>query len=158
MLYFLDTEFIPQTLDLISVGIVAEDGREYYAISKDCHFRDADEWVKVNVIQVLPPRDTQPWKYESGIRPEILRFCDLLKYGTPEFWTDCGAFDFVIMSRLFGGFDSWPARWPYYFGDVQQWADQLGVPLPKQEEGQHNALADARHVRACYLNLNDVIA
>ena len=54
MKYFLDTEFLEgtqqrrlcsielpklfdtkNTIDLISIGIVAEDGREYYAISKD---------------------------------------------------------------------------------------------------------------------------
>lgn len=33
MKYFLDTEFHEdgKTIDLISIGIVAEDGREYYA-------------------------------------------------------------------------------------------------------------------------------
>ena len=58
MKYFIDTEFIegpqkesfpislfrketPNTIDLISIGIVAEDGREYYAISKDFNLREA---------------------------------------------------------------------------------------------------------------------
>jgi len=50
--YFLDTEFheYPKkrlfgkainTIDLISIGMVSEDGREYYAISKDFNLKDA---------------------------------------------------------------------------------------------------------------------
>lgn len=52
MKYFIDTEFIegPQktlfgftkpTIDLISIGIKAEDGREYYTISKDFNLKEA---------------------------------------------------------------------------------------------------------------------
>jgi len=52
MKYFIDTEFVEgtqrtlfgktkPTIDLISIGIVAEDGREYYAISKDFNLKEA---------------------------------------------------------------------------------------------------------------------
>lgn len=58
MKYYIDTEFLegtqkenfpislfrkntPPTIDLISIGIVAEDGREYYAISKDFNLKEA---------------------------------------------------------------------------------------------------------------------
>lgn len=57
MKYYIDTEFLegPQTktffgiktgmtkptIDLISIGIVSEDGREYYAISKDFNLKEA---------------------------------------------------------------------------------------------------------------------
>lgn len=57
MKYFIDTEFLegPQTkrifgiavgktkptIDLISIGIVAEDGREYYAVSREFNLREA---------------------------------------------------------------------------------------------------------------------
>jgi len=53
MKYFYDTEFIEgtqnqlfgrkslPTIDLISIGIVSEDNREYYAISKDFNLKDA---------------------------------------------------------------------------------------------------------------------
>lgn len=58
MKYYIDTEFLegpqkekfpislfrkntPPTIDLISIGIVAEDGREYYAISKDFNMEEA---------------------------------------------------------------------------------------------------------------------
>jgi hypothetical protein len=61
MRHYLDTEFIEgfhkpifgkrrHFIDLISIGIVAEDGRTYYAISNEFDPEDADEWVKENVL------------------------------------------------------------------------------------------------------------
>jgi hypothetical protein len=61
MKYFLDTEFIEgfhkpmfgkkrHFIDLISIGIVCEDGRSYYAISNEYDFYKADAWVQTNVI------------------------------------------------------------------------------------------------------------
>lgn len=45
MRYFYDTEFIEDghTIDLISIGVVAEDGRSYYAISKAFNPKKAGE-------------------------------------------------------------------------------------------------------------------
>lgn len=56
MRYFLDTEFIEdgRTIDLISIGVVAEDGREYYAISKEFDGSKASLWVRKNVFPLLP--------------------------------------------------------------------------------------------------------
>jgi len=59
--YFFDCEFIEgfkkplfgkrrHFIDLISIGIVAEDGREYYAISNEYNYNNADDLVKENVI------------------------------------------------------------------------------------------------------------
>lgn len=55
MKYFLDTEFIEdgKTIDLISIGLVCEDGREYYAINKECDFSKADNWVVDNVLNPI---------------------------------------------------------------------------------------------------------
>ncbi len=64
MRFFLDTEFIEgfhkpfmgkrrHFIDLISIGMVCEDGREYSAISREYNFQDASEWVKAEVILPL---------------------------------------------------------------------------------------------------------
>lgn len=64
MKYYLDTEFIEgfhrpflgrrrHFVDLISIGIVAEDGREYYAVSKDFNPAKADKWVVQNVLDKI---------------------------------------------------------------------------------------------------------
>ena len=60
MNYYYDTEFIEwtqkkmfgqtkPTIDLISIGIVCEDGREYYAISKDFNLKEA--WNRYDEIK-----------------------------------------------------------------------------------------------------------
>jgi 3'-5' exoribonuclease-like protein len=53
--YFLDTEFVDNgsTIDLISIGIVCEDGRELYLQSCEFSLRGANDWVKENVFPWL---------------------------------------------------------------------------------------------------------
>ena len=55
MRFFIDCEFIEdgKTIDLISIGIVADDGREYYAINRDCDFSKASDWVEENVLNPI---------------------------------------------------------------------------------------------------------
>lgn len=96
MRYFFDTEFIEdgKTIDLISIGIVAEDGREYYAINRDCDFSKASDWVKENVIAKLPPRHRMPmecspreweeslaWKSKAQITVDATAFLKNLAVG-----------------------------------------------------------------------------
>lgn len=61
MNYYFDTEFIEgmrkplfgkpyHRIDLISIGIVAEDGRKYHAISNEFNPSSASKWVKDNVL------------------------------------------------------------------------------------------------------------
>jgi len=47
MKYWLDTEFIarPFTIDLISIGVVAENGREFYAESNETDWSKASPWT-----------------------------------------------------------------------------------------------------------------
>jgi hypothetical protein len=58
MRYFYDTEFIEDglTIDLISIGIVAEDGREYYAVNRDAPWKRIAKhgWLMENVVPTLP--------------------------------------------------------------------------------------------------------
>ena len=51
MKYWIDTEFIekPGVLDLISVGLVAEDGREFYAESSEVDWSRASRWTLEHV-------------------------------------------------------------------------------------------------------------
>jgi len=57
MKYFIDTEFKekPNTIDFISIGIITENGDEYYAISKDFNLKEVwkDDWLKENVLKTL---------------------------------------------------------------------------------------------------------
>jgi len=93
MKYYIDTEFLegtqkekfpislfrkntPPTIDLISIGIVAEDNREYYAISKDFNLKEA--WNRYDLIDdnsvgvrigCLPPKKKVYWIRENVLKP-----------------------------------------------------------------------------------------
>jgi len=55
MKYFFDTEFIEWAggIDLVSIGIVSETGDTFYAESTNFDERNADQWVKDNVLSKL---------------------------------------------------------------------------------------------------------
>ncbi len=113
MKYWYDTEFIEDgtTIDLISIGIVAEDGRELYLQSIDVDGSKASDWVIENVLSNLKlcPTDTPfmkhvtdgncgpecPWGSREQIRDKILSFMDPLLYGKPELWGYYSAYDHV---------------------------------------------------------------
>lgn len=80
------------TIDLISIGIVAEDGRTYYAINRDLNLKYAKKhkWLSENVLSQLPPKqplyplhggspriyqESMRWLPMSQIREEIIEFC-----------------------------------------------------------------------------------
>lgn len=67
--YCYDTEFLEDgnTIELISIGIVCEDGREYYAVNHDADWKriETDDWLMANVIPHLPMRrGEKPYKFE----------------------------------------------------------------------------------------------
>ena len=76
MRYFYDTEFIENgsTIDLVSIGIVAEDGREYYAVSTDADHTKANKWVREHVLDKLPNPSSPLWRSREQIRTEVYEF------------------------------------------------------------------------------------
>jgi hypothetical protein len=158
MKYWFDTEFLEDPrypIELISIGIVAEDGREYYAeVNLDADTRDrvlAHPWLMENVVPYLEHGDMKP---KSEIAEEIRAFVTGPK---PEFWVFCGAYDWVVLNQLYGAMVDHPSKWPYYANDIAQLAHNLGfnrrlLPPQTEEHGvAHNALADARWTRDAYL-------
>jgi hypothetical protein len=165
MKYFYDTEFIEdgQTIDLISIGVVCEDGREFYAQNMECNLRRASEWVQTNVLAHLRDYDpatfsavfehnASPWKTRAQIRDGLRAFVGDDK---PEWWGYYSAYDHVALCQLFGTMMDLPKGWPFYTRDLKQWCDALGNPqLPEQGKGEHHALADARWNRQAWEYLN----
>ncbi|MDO4908751.1 MAG: polyadenylate-specific 3'-exoribonuclease AS [Corynebacterium sp.] len=147
MRYFYDTEFIEDgsTISLISIGVVAEDGREYYAVSTDCDLSRACSWVQANVISQLPAKDSGLWKSSATIRKELEEFL-LEDHRRPELWAWVGAYDHVLLAQLWGDMSALPERMPHYTRDLRQYWEFVGRPeLPLIGQGKHNALEDARH-------------
>jgi hypothetical protein len=143
--YFYDLEFGDTTsvVSLVSIGVVAEDGREYSAVSSEFDPLSVHPWVRDNVIPHLPPAAT--WKPRSTIAAELEEF-----FGDdPVWWAWYGAYDHVTLCQLWGGMTDLPRAFPRISFDVRQLWEHLGRPaLPVQAAGLHEALADARHVKA----------
>jgi hypothetical protein len=147
MRFFLDLEFgdTAAVVSLVSVGVVAEDGREYYAVSSEFDPLAVHPWVREQVLPQLPPAST--WKPRALIAQELEAF-----FGPdPVWWAWFGAYDHVALCQLWGGMPDLPRAFPRFTLDVRQLWEHLGRPtLPKQRTGLHDALEDARHVRVKY--------
>ena len=147
MRYFYDTEFIEDgsTIELVSIGIVAEDGREFYAVSNEFDASRANEWVRDNVLSKLPRASHPAWKPLRQIREEAHAFLDAGR-GIPELWAWVGAYDHVVFAQLWGDMSGLPKDLPRYTRELKQYWQMAGRPrLPKVPDGNHDALVDARH-------------
>lgn len=148
MKYYLDTEFYEEPkrpLDLISIGIVCEDGREYYAESHDYDSKLArhDGWLKDNVYPHLLGGIV--CKRVKEIKSDLLEFFDVEKYRKPEIWAYYADYDWVVFCQIFGRMIDLPKGFPMYCRDIKQLCDSLGNPkLPEQGSSEHDALEDAR--------------
>lgn len=147
MKIWFDTEFIEdgKTIDLISIGIVREDTRAYYAESNDCDLSKASPWVKYNVLPHL--QGSAYILSRNAIARDIIGFVG----EKPEFWGYYADYDWVVLCQLFGTMMDLPRGWPMYCRDIKQLCDSLGNPrLPEQGKGEHHALADARWNKQAY--------
>lgn len=158
MRYFYDTEFIEdgRTIDLVSIGVVAEDGREFYAVSTEFDERKAGLWVRQNVIGQLPSPSSDVWMSRSDIRRELGEFLMPPGGSKPELWAWVGAYDHVVLAQLWGDMTQLPRPIPRFTRELKQYWEFAGKPwVPKQEDGRHDALADARHNLVRYRAIED---
>lgn len=167
---YYDTEFLEDghTIDLISIGMVAEDGREYYAVSGDAAKRRLrrrirkHQWLMANVVPSLPKAHgdynlymPRRWLFNYSdpmVKPrhviarEVRDF--ILAAPDPQLWAWYGAYDHVVLCQLWGRMIDLPKGIPMWTNDLKQECERLGNPrMPEQSSGEHNALADARHVK-----------
>lgn len=164
MKIFYDCEFLEngRTIDLISIGMVREDGEELYCVNRTMPWPSImrHPWLRENVVPHLPAiqrggeggalqldlrhRDVYPRRAIAELVHSML----ITGGGKPELWADYGAYDHVCLAQLFGTMMELPRDVPMFTRDIQQEIARLGDPeIPAQAPGEHHALADARHVR-----------
>ena len=166
--YFYDCEFNEngKTIELISIGFISEDGRRLYLENLDVDLSKVNPWVKQNVIPHLWHKQKDKTKFNEwslndmnsgGLMPkkymvhDIKSFCNISKYGKPEFWGYYSAYDHVVLCQIFGTMMELPEGYPKYTNDLKQLAVSLGDPkLPDQNSTEHNALADAEWNKEVY--------
>lgn len=174
---YYDCEFLEdgRTIELISIGLVTEDGREYYAVnsgidqwtpdgSEKLHKRiTSHSWLMENVVPHLPLRQPPSrfdghwlWSLDKSstlVKPswvianEVRDF--LLSVPDRELWAWYGAYDHVALCQLWGRMIDLPKGVPMWTHDLKQEADRLGYPElpPMPGATEHNALDDARELR-----------
>ncbi|MFJ9909410.1 3'-5' exoribonuclease domain-containing protein [Streptomyces sp. NPDC101152] len=83
-------------------------------------------------------------KSRPQIATEVKQF--IRSFPAPKLWAWYASYDHVALVQLFGRLSDMPAGIPMWTNDLRQECERLGnPPLPEQPEGEHNALADARH-------------
>ena len=151
MKYFLDTEFIEDpriAIQLISIGIVAEDGRELYLVSNEFDEFWANDWVKEHVLPKLI--DPQFRVSKQTIKEKILEFVGDDK---PIFWGYFSDYDWVVFCQLFGKMVDLPKGWPMFCLDLKQSMFERRISkdsLPPQSKYAHHALADASWIEQAH--------
>lgn len=150
MRYFFDTEFYEdgKTIDLISIGIVAEDGRDFYAVSQDAQLHLVSSWVRENVLPRLPSYGDKAWMPRETIAEELKAF--VIAEPKPELWAYYADYDWVVLCQLFGTMMRIPKGWPMFCRDLKQLSVDVGSPKHPPPKDEHNALADARWNRDLY--------
>jgi hypothetical protein len=174
--YFYDCEFIEDgtTIDLVSIGVVDEHGREFYAISSQFDPDKAIPWVRRNVLDKLPSPGNAAWRSRDRLREDLLAFlvepltdrtltelpaahASVPRSGSRErspaepdteleLWAWYAAYDHVALAQLWGPMPALPRIIPRFTKDLRQLWDEVGRPaLPTAEAARHDALVDARH-------------
>ncbi len=158
MKFYFDTEFLDDghTIDLISIGIVNEDGLEYYAVNAEFDEERATDWLRSRVLAHIP-RDFRRKLY-INIAQEVQEFLHgpglWDQADAPEIWGWYPAYDWVALCQLYGPMMNRPAHFPKRPNDLKQLALQYpDCPLPKQSGTKHNALEDAKWVREAHATL-----
>jgi len=177
MRLFYDTEFIEdgRTIDLISIGMVSDDDRKYYAVNRDMPVKRIarHEWLMANVVPGLPrlhgdarmlaPRRDKlllDW-HHPDVKPrrQIIYEVESFISSIPDvkLWAWYGSYDHVVLAQLFGPMVMLPERIPKHTNDLKQECDRLGNPsLPRQTDRQHDAFADAKHNRVIAHFLDEI--
>jgi len=158
MKVFFDTEFtgLHKNTTLISIGMVSEDGKEFYAELNDYDQSQIDDWLRSNVIANL-------YQGDAAMNTTETAHCVtewLSQFDKVEMWSDCLAYDWVLFNHLFGHAFNIPKNVYYIPFDICTLFAAKGIdPDVNREQfagidgAKHNALHDARAIRACYERL-----
>ena len=139
--YFYDCEFIEdgRTVDLVSIGVVDEFGREFYAVSTQFDDSRAVPWVRRNVLDKLPSPADPAWRSRERIRDDLYAFLTEPVQGRDEqieLWAWYAAYDHVALAQLWGAMPALPREIPRFTKDLRQRWDDLGRPaLPSPTAG-----------------------
>lgn len=175
--FFFDTEFtgLHKNTTLISLGIISDCGKSFYAEFTDYDKSQVDDWIEKNVIKNLWLKN--PFSKSNGhitfkgetkdafsyINMWLAQF-DLNENNRAQFWADVPAYDWVLFQSLFGTAFDMPSCIHYMPMDVATLfqikaldpdTSRLDFARGKKASNKmtHNALWDAETTKLCYEKL-----
>ena len=181
---FFDTEFtgLHQNTTIISIGLISDCGKTFYAEFADYDRDQVDDWLRENVITNLylqkfdVLRDYQPDSENVLMCGDTEQVSRTLKQWLHQFitdsetkiemWSDCLSYDWVLFQSLFGNAFDVP-EWIYYIPfDICTLFKMKGIDPDISREkfalgdnysviSKHNALWDAKIIKLCYYNLKE---
>lgn len=183
MKVFFDTEFtgLHKNTTLISIGLVDENGRTFYAEFTDYDKKQIDNWLQDNVMDNLTIINSGSVNYKLAmgenvdidagcfagttayIRDKLAKW--LSEYDLVEIWSDCLAYDWVLFNNIFGHAFKIPKNVYYIPFDICTLMKVKGVdPNISREKyaydgtfpydtKKHNSLYDAWTIKRCYERL-----
>jgi 3' exoribonuclease, RNase T-like len=167
MRIFFDTEFtgLHKNTTLISIGLVSDNGEEFYAEFTDYNKKQVDEWLQTNVIDnlVIPDLLTEQkinnFKGDINYIQQKLRIW-LSQFEHVEIWSDCLAYDWVLFNHIFEHAFNIPKNVYYIPFDICTLFKLKGIDPDINRESfagidgkKHNALHDAKVIKTCYEKL-----
>lgn len=177
---YIDTEFFEngpcKPIELISIGMVSVDGREFYAERSTFDWQAVphDHWIQGNVrpnllyqkevknkiswlvIHMNPLKTHVLGGYPeiaSAIRGWLSQFQDVQFYGY------FSSYDWVVFCQIFGRMVDLPEGMPKYCMDLKQMMTERGLSEEWKRKacpdpvGEHNALVDAKWNRSLHHNI-----
>jgi hypothetical protein len=179
---FFDTEFtgLHQNTTLISLGLISECGKTFYAEFTDYDSSQVDSWLKENVIEKLmlqkfdiekdynPYSDSVIFKSDTEHIKQALEHW-LHQFGAVEMWSDCLSYDWVLFCQIWGHAFNIPENVYYIPFDICTMfkmkdidpdvnREKFGCGEVYSEMPKHNALWDARVIKMCYEKLHSYVS
>ena len=170
---FFDTEFtgLHQKTTLISIGLISECGKTFYAELTDYDKAQIDAWLQENVIDNLLVKensigglDYPDTRVVIGTIKSVKDYLSewLSQFESIEIWSDCLSYDWVLFNQIFGHAFNIPNNVYYIPFDICTlfYAKGIDADINREEFTEmtddsikHNALWDAKVIKACYEKL-----
>lgn len=174
MRIFLDTEFtgLHQNTTLISIGLISESDRTFYAEFNDYDASQLNDWLYEHVMPYLQFREVHTATPELNFEHHAMKASRkvvaealskwLGRFDAVEIWADCPAYDWVLFGTLFGGALNIPDFIFWNAFDMATLLNWCGIDpdidrkafVGMSEMKLHHALDDAKLTKACYEKLS----
>jgi hypothetical protein len=192
MKIYYDGEFTGLHKDstFISIGMISESGRTFYAEFNDFNKMQVNEWIQKNVIDktiyikqgnlsecdysekdILGDKSINILGNSSTIREKLLDWLyqeydsQLRELGDVVIYSDCYAYDWVLLCSLLGGYKgamgmpNYVSIYPIDLASIFQ--HEFNDPDINREEfceyssgNKHNSLDDAKMIKLCFEKLD----